>query len=81
MKKYAHVLQLLLRLRQCCTHAQLLPKDLLEKLLTNSSSDEAAVENISLKNSVNDSSEPSECALCLETAVNHHLTNCNHVFW
>ncbi len=86
MENYAHVLELLLRLRQACDHPLLIKKKTLndaQKLQGTLSwiAQLAPHEDLSrLKEILSTDLSDEECAICLETMDNPVATICGHVF-
>ena len=87
MENYAHVLELLLRLRQACDHPYLVTSkkdkrsgnsmELIMKILSENPSDSAS-RNELLCNNLDLSDE--ECPICLEAIDNPVMTSCAHFF-
>jgi len=88
LENYAHILELLLRLRQACDHPFLVTKNsqnsdtptfkVIANILANSNPEMFSRLKQVIGNGINYDDE--ECAICLETVDNAIVTPCGHIF-
>ena len=88
LQNYAHVLVILLRLRQLCNHSELCPPDFINVLRASlddntvnvfDSLSEESIEK--LNDALKDAIENSEdCCICLSNLENGRITPCGHFF-
>lgn len=87
LENYAHILDLLLRLRQVCDHPLLVSQNFhrpnnLKSIVSLLSEKNLLFSNYKLKELLQDGVdyEDEECSICLETIENAMITSCGHIF-
>ena len=76
-KNYSHILEMLLRLRQCCNHLKLLPEKYLKDEVDFNPTDANEIKYVK---SLLSEMEEAECQKCDTSTLHPFITQCGHYF-